>query len=451
MSNSSVGKRLFFTIVLIFVLFALAFVLFQYQRERTYKRQLIETQLKEYNIHFAESIQQYDGNDTIDYCRRFVRRHPARNLIVTVSHNDGTIIFSTDTTHTAPPDNYLYSTTPFPRQRLVITTAMPVDLHLAEMLSTDKTYLYFAAFMMVILCIALYRFTAPLGRNITKLRRFADKITNNEPIHSTDLTDFPDDELGEIAERIVTFYHRWQRTKEEQNRLKRELTHNIAHELKTPAAGIMGYLETIINNKQITPDLREQFIQRSFALSKRLAALITDISVLNRMDEYNPAKHTPESVEVGPIIERIYSECNLQLADKHITFNNNVPQNACVGADPAYVYSIFRNLTDNSIAYAGDGITITIDAQRSGQYWQFIFADNGAGVDQHHLPRLFERFYRTDEGRTRAAGGTGLGLAIVRNAVVIYGGTITVTGGKGVGLTFRFTLPAFPAHPSDRT
>ncbi len=439
MEKLSIGRRLFLSIVLIFVLFALAFVLFQYQREREYKRQLITTQLQEYNIHFAESLQQYDGADTIDYCRRFVLRHPAPNLIVTVMRDDSTTVFTSAEANAA--DDYFFSTKTFPEQRLIIRSALPYDVRLAEVLATDKTYLYFAAFLMVVLCIVLYRFTAPLGRNISNLRKFAGKIGNNEAIHSEDLTEFSDDELGEVAERIVTIYRRWERTKEEQNRLKRELTHNIAHELKTPAASIMGYLETIIDNRQIDDATRRQFIERSYAQAERLSALIQDISTLNRMDEFDPARQTFGTVAVEPVVSRLRSESALQLADKKMNLIAEIPSDAVVIADPSLVDSIFRNLLDNAIAYAGEGSVINITAARDARYWRFRFADNGIGVDAHHLPRLFERFYRVDEGRSRAVGGTGLGLAIVKNAVIICGGEISVKGKKGEGLAFEFTLP----------
>ncbi|MCD8306415.1 MAG: ATP-binding protein [Prevotella sp.] len=438
MEKLSIGKRLFLSIVLIFVLFAAAFVLFQYQREREYKRKLIDTQLQEYNIHFAESLQQYDGSDTLDYCRRFVIRHPAPDLVVTVMRSDSSVIFSTSAW--SGNGNYFFSTKAFPEQQLIIRSARPYDVRLAEVLATDKTYLYFALLMMVILCIVLYRFTAPLGRNITNLRRFAGKIGKNEPIHSEDLTEFSDDELGEVAERIVTIYRRLERTKEEQNRLKRELTHNIAHELKTPAASIMGYLETIIDNKQIDAATRRQFIERSYAQAERLSALIQDISTLNRMDEFDPARQTFGTVVVDPAVSRIISDSTLQLSAKQMTVEKSIPAEAVVAADPSLVNSIFRNLLDNAIAYAGEGTTVTITAVDKGRNWLFRFADNGTGVDERHLPRLFERFYRVDEGRSRAVGGTGLGLAIVKNAVIICGGEISVKGKKGEGLTFEFTL-----------
>ena len=104
------------------------------------------------------------------------------------------------------------------------------------------------------------------------------------------------------------------------------------------------------------------------------------------------------------------------------------------------IYSIFRNLTDNAIAHAGNNTTVTISAKKENNKWLFTFSDNGTGVESKHLARLFERFYRVDKGRSRKLGGTGLGLAIVKNAVLLHGGSIKALNNPDGGLRFEFDL-----------
>ncbi len=227
---------------------------------------------------------------------------------------------------------------------------------------------------------------------------------------------------------------------EEQARLKRQLTQNIAHELKTPVSSIQGYIETLLNNPNLSPEMRQTFLQRSYAQSNRLTLLLRDISVLTRMDEA-PDMVSKESLNLSKLVENMLSEVALNLEEKHIQVNNLLPPNMNIIGNGSLLYSIFRNLTDNAIAYAGTDIQITINCFREDEkFYYFSFSDTGVGVPEEHLNRLFERFYRVDKGRSRKLGGTGLGLAIVKNAVLFHGGTIFAKNIPGGGLEFVFTL-----------
>lgn len=227
---------------------------------------------------------------------------------------------------------------------------------------------------------------------------------------------------------------------EERARLKRQLTQNVAHELKTPVSSIQGYLETIISNPNISPENMRTFLERSYAQSNRLTLLLRDISVLTRMDEA-PGMVEKETVNLSRIVENILNEVALGLEEKQMRVVNLMPHDLILTGSSSLLYSIFRNLTDNAIAYAGVGVQVTINCFREDEkFYYFSFSDTGIGVPEEHLNRLFERFYRVDKGRSRKLGGTGLGLAIVKNAVLFHGGTIFAKNAPSGGLEFVFTL-----------
>ena len=226
----------------------------------------------------------------------------------------------------------------------------------------------------------------------------------------------------------------------EQARLKKQLTQNIAHELKTPVSSIQGYLETIVNNPNLSREKLDLFLARSYAQSNRLTHLLSDISLLTRMEEA-PNMTEKESINLYQMVQGIFNEVMLQLEEKQIKAKNSLPTDLYIQGNPSLIYSIFRNLTDNAIAYAGTNINIDIRCFRQGEkFYYFSFADTGIGVSPEHLGRLFERFYRVDKGRSRKLGGTGLGLAIVKNAVLLHEGSIFAKNNPGGGLEFIFTL-----------
>lgn len=227
---------------------------------------------------------------------------------------------------------------------------------------------------------------------------------------------------------------------EEQISLKRQLTQNIAHELKTPVSSIQGYLETIVNNNNIPKEKMSVFLERCYAQSNRLSRLLRDISVLTRMDEAANMIDM-EKIDISILVGNIINEVSLELEGKSIAVVNSLKKEIQIQGNYSLLYSIFRNLMDNAIAYAGNNIHIHINCFREDErFYYFSFADSGIGVSPEHLNRLFERFYRVDKGRSRKLGGTGLGLAIVKNAVIIHGGNISAKNNPGGGLEFVFTL-----------
>lgn len=241
------------------------------------------------------------------------------------------------------------------------------------------------------------------------------------------------DETFEISINDIT-------AQEQENRLKRHLTQNISHELKTPVSSILGYMESIVSNPDLTPERQRFFIERSFQQAQRLTALLQDISTLNKIEE-STALFEKEIVDIAEIVKDVLNDVHLQLEAKRFKVINNFPDELKIMGNRSLIYSIFRNLTDNALAYAGTNITLEMICYREDeQFYYFSFSDNGNGVPEEHLVRIFERFYRVDKGRSRKMGGTGLGLAIVKNAVIHHGGTITAKNISTGGLNYIFSL-----------
>lgn len=467
MRRTSVGTRLYISVLSVFLVFAIAFIAFQYVREREYKIDMLNIRLQDYNVNMSETMRLLNL-PTDDAAYRYVSEHYIRGLRVTVINRDGRVLYDNmykaydkmgnhrnrkevkdalskgsgyDINRLSSTLNhvYFYSATYVQGSGIIIRSALPYDNSLVNMLRADQHYLWFALVSMLVLVLILYRFVSRLGDNINKLRLFASKADHNESLETEDLAAFPGDELGEIAERIIKLYKRLQKTKEEQTVLKRQLTQNIAHELKTPVASIQGYLETVLDNPNIDDKTKSQFIQRCYAQTQRLTSLLHDISTLNRLDDA-PEMIGFETVDVSRMVAGIVKDTALQFAGRKMTFNNLLPDGLTVRGSQSLLYSVFRNLTDNAVAYAGEGTTVTLSCVGEDDFWHFTFSDNGIGVPFEHLPRLFERFYRVDKGRSRKMGGTGLGLAIVKNAVIIHGGTIRVSNNPDSGLRFDFTI-----------
>jgi two-component system OmpR family sensor kinase/two-component system phosphate regulon sensor histidine kinase PhoR len=149
---------------------------------------------------------------------------------------------------------------------------------------------------------------------------------------------------------------------------------------------------------------------------------------------------TMERVDVSQLFADIVQETALAFENRKMTLSNSLSQGIIVRGNPSLLYSVFRNLVDNALNYAGQGTVVKVYAVEETDYWHFVFTDNGVGIPPEHLPRIFERFYRIDKGRSRSLGGTGLGLAIVKNAVMLHGGTIIAKPTEGGGLTFEFSI-----------
>ena len=243
-----------------------------------------------------------------------------------------------------------------------------------------------------------------------------------------------EDKSFEIIIRDIT-------KQEKTRRMKQEMTGNIAHELRTPVTSIRGYLETVLE-QSLDKEKERNFLSKAYNQTLALSELIQDMGLITKIEEATQSLQL-EAIPILSILESIQSDLEIPLKEKSITIEWDVKENVIINGNQNLLYSIFRNLTDNVIRYAGNNVKILINNYREdATYYYFSYTDTGVGISNElHLNRLFERFYRINEGRTRDTGGSGLGLSIVKNAILFHKGAITVKNKVGSGLEFLFTLP----------
>lgn len=228
---------------------------------------------------------------------------------------------------------------------------------------------------------------------------------------------------------------------EKMRQLKQEMTNNIAHELRTPVTSLRGYLETL-NEQNLPYERQMQFISKAFNQSVRLSNLIEDVSLLSKIEEVSAGTAFKlEDVNICRLIDDVRIDLIDRLNENNVKLNISVDPSVALRGNYTLLYSVFKNLISNSINYGGEGIDIHIDNyMKDDSFLYFSYYDTGKGVESSHLPRLFERFYRTNDGRTRDTGGSGLGLSIVKNAILFHKGEIQARIQPGAGLGFLFTL-----------
>lgn len=438
-----------------------------------------------------------------------------------------------------------------------VRAAMLYDVEVREFLKGERYFLFFLAFLFLVIWVVVQIITKRLSLSITKLKDFSIKAGRNEPIDDED--EFPDNELGEIGKQIVKIYKKLRKAKddvalekdrlfnhmnalnegiaffkpnrermlanshfiqytgilsgtaslsaghifdipemgkinkfldvtlakkvefkstelpqieytvkkgeqyfrilcivfadksfeilitditrpEKRRLLKQQLTSNIAHELKTPLASIKGYLETLMNNPEVAEEKKKYFIERAYAQAERLNLLLNDISLLNNIEDAGDLFEI-KPVNVKNIVQDVIENMQNRLSEKNIRCILNIGENVVINGNDSLLSSVFQNLLDNAVNYAGENITIEINNYlEDRKFYYFSFSDTGTGIPDEHLHRIFERFYRIDSGRSRELGGTGLGLSIVKNAILFHKGKISARNREEGGLEFLFTL-----------
>ena len=231
-----------------------------------------------------------------------------------------------------------------------------------------------------------------------------------------------------------------QKADAQSQKLKQQMTSNIAHELRTPVTSIRGYLETIIACPDMPSEKKLVFVEKAYNQTLRLSELITDMALITKMEERSEKLKT-EEIDLYDVVNEVFDEFEERIAEKGNIVENKLSAGTVLLANRSLVYTIVRNLVENTLKYAGEGVTMHIECYSTIEKFCYItYYDTGAGVPEDHLEKIFERFYRIDEGRARDVGGSGLGLSIVKNAVKFHGGTVRVINRLEGGLQFFFSL-----------
>ena len=422
-TKKSHHKRLFLQLIAFSWAMVLCFVGYQYIREKEYKSEFLNAQLQQYNRHLLATVE--EGEPYEEYIASHDK--PFEELRISIITLTGAVVYDNTISldsldnHRGRPEvanalaegtgynisrqstsdgrEYFYSATR--GQRVVIRTAIPYSSTLQDLLEADWSFLVVMISITLAMSVVAYFTTRKLGKDIERVNRYE--------------------------------------AEQEQNRLKRQLTNNINHELKTPVASIQVCLETLLSGINLSEEKRQELIERCYTNNDRLRRLLNDVSLITRIED-GSALIGKERVVINDIIGEVAKELEMLPEDERLLLHTDFSDEVIIDGNPSLIGSIFRNLTENSIAYSeGRNIYISL-LENNEKLCRIRFEDDGKGVEQKHLSHLFERFYRVDKGRSRQKGGTGLGLAIVKHAVQFHGGTITVTNRPNGGLRFEFTL-----------
>ena len=461
-------QRLFLTLFLFFFLFLLLFLIFQVRREKDIQVESLNQQLQIFNRCFDALL--VEGCCYEDAAQQLIPKEAGdhfEDLRITVVDTTGRVLYDTQAAVEGMSNHldrdeirqalregegftqfrysqevrkpYFYAARSY--DTYVVRMALPYRFTWPSVLWSDRRFIFFVLLVSMGFCFAIFFYTRRLGQNIERLQDFASRVQAGEDL--SQVPEFSQDELGSISNQLIRMYRELKETREQQAVLKKQLTQNINHELKTPVTIIQGYLETIQQNPNLPAETVADFHEKCYAQANRLARLMRDIATITRMDE-GKELIDKEPLSLNALIEEVFSDMQHRLQEQQFEVFVELPDSMTLQGNASLLDAVFRNLIDNALAYSGGSrIELRGSLLQEGEHvtgYRFVFSDNGIGIPEQHLPRIFERFYRIDKGRSRKMGGTGLGLSIVRNAVVMHGGEISVARSAAGGAEFTFTF-----------
>jgi len=411
-SNITYRQQLLLYLALVVGIFALSASLYQMRSERNYKKLVLHSRLEGY----VDRILQFGTDVTFN-----------EDVRITILNLDGAVLFDSSepglsSNHSERPEiksctsespgwairhsetegrDYCYLAKMAGDR--IIRVAIPYEVDLKHFMRADTVYVTIGVILLLIIL-------ALVGRAMLKGYKSLE------------------DALSAVESE--------QRTN---RRIKREMTHNIAHELRTPVSSLRGYLEALIDCEDMSEERRKLFTQRAYLQTLRLSDLLRDIGLVTKIEE-SPEMIRVEDIDLRKIVDSVIDEFTEKLNSNDMTAVNDIPSDYHMTASPSLMYAIFRNLVENSFKYAGKGTSIHIEAQPG----RILYSDNGVGVKPDMLDAIFERFYRIprETGMDwNEDAGSGLGLSVVRNSVKFHNGEVRAYIPKEGGLAFEMTFP----------
>src|SRR6218665_1812038 len=312
----------------------------------------------------------------------------------------------------------------------------------------ELTYVLLSAFACFVISflILYYFYYVSVMRKINLLREKIRKrfLTNEIPQKYNQLEE--EDGLALLDEKVDFLIESREKELahfENLDSYRKEYLGNVSHELKTPVFNIQGYIDTLLNNRLEHENLNVDYLKRAERSIDRLINIIDDLETITQL-ESGELHLDVETFDIASLCRDIYAALELNASRRNIKLElaKRYDKPVDVRADKFRIRQVLVNLITNSIKYGKDNGTTLITFSYLNDDLIVEVSDNGDGIAAKHLPRIFERFYRIDKGRSREQGGTGLGLAIVKHIIEAHGKSIKVESGQGKGTTFTFSLTA---------
>ena len=320
-------------------------------------------------------------------------------------------------------------------------SALPYRNEVLDFLSIDPMVWIMVIVLGVLSSVLAYFGATAISGNVYALQDFASAISSDRLPDNIDSWQFSKDELGNVSRNLLKLYRDKIHAEHEKAYHERQIELNISHELNTPVGIIKGYIDTVVDDRDLPEAQKQKFLLRAQQNINRLSNLVGDMNTVMRLHDHE-AKVRCTTVNFHDMAVSLSEDiAQGHIADK-MQFIYDIPDNCCVSVHESLLTNAMLNLIYNAAQHSGGSrITLRWIRQENGQHI-FEFADDGTGVDEEHVSRLFDLFYRVDSGRAQKNGGAGLGLPLVRRIITTFGGNISAANVPTGGLKFTFTLPA---------